>query len=378
MTKTKIAIIAGQLVVGGAERQLHLWLSNLDRTKFDPLVLTLHPGHGDYWEKPIEALGIPLIRIPQRVNPFRRLIEIVNALHAYQPRLIHGWHLFSSVYAGLAARILGVKSIAGVRNAYQSFNHNALESRLTLWISDTIIANSKTTADFIKGKVNSRWQSVYAVQNAVEENFIDRNEIRNMLSGKYKIQDDLIWIGSIGRLDPLKRFDLLLQVLSKLRDTGEQFHFILIGDGPERGKLERLIIDLGLSSYVTFTGEIPQAGRWLKAMDIFAFTSVDEGMPNVIMEAATAELPIVTWKLPFYEELLENEKNALLVDAEDTMAFTKAIIKLIEFPGLRNKIGQAAKKHMLTSFSLDHYIQNMTSVYESVLKTSFGLEKKDL
>jgi len=52
---TNIAIIAGQLVVGGAERQLYLWLANLDRERFNPIVLTLHPGYGDYWEKPVEA-----------------------------------------------------------------------------------------------------------------------------------------------------------------------------------------------------------------------------------------------------------------------------------------------------------------------------------
>ena len=53
-----VVIIAGQLVVGGAERQLYLWLANLDRNRFDPIVLTLHPGHGEFWEDPIRELGI--------------------------------------------------------------------------------------------------------------------------------------------------------------------------------------------------------------------------------------------------------------------------------------------------------------------------------
>ena len=54
-TSTNIAILAGQLVVGGAEKQLFLWLANLDRERFNPIVLTLHPGFGDYWEKPMKT-----------------------------------------------------------------------------------------------------------------------------------------------------------------------------------------------------------------------------------------------------------------------------------------------------------------------------------
>ena len=77
-SKYNLAIIAGQLVVGGAERQLYLWLSHIDRAKFSPIVLTLHPGYGDYWEDPIESLGIPLIRIPRRRNRVLRAFNIVN------------------------------------------------------------------------------------------------------------------------------------------------------------------------------------------------------------------------------------------------------------------------------------------------------------
>ncbi|MDD4042907.1 MAG: glycosyltransferase, partial [Anaerolineaceae bacterium] len=93
--KRKVAIIAGQLVVGGAERQLYLWLAHMDRDKFDPLVITLHPNHNDYWEKPIEDLGIPLFRVAQRPAKMGRLVEIIKILRSFDPDIIHGWHFFS-------------------------------------------------------------------------------------------------------------------------------------------------------------------------------------------------------------------------------------------------------------------------------------------
>ena len=141
LLKTKVAIIAGQLVVGGAERQLYFWLSNMDCQRFEPIVLTLHPNSGDYWEKPIEALGIPLLRIKHRRSRFIRLIEIIWVLLPYKPQLIHGWHHFASPYAGVAAKLLGSKSLGGLRDTFRMFLRNPVEAILSLWLVDGLITD---------------------------------------------------------------------------------------------------------------------------------------------------------------------------------------------------------------------------------------------
>jgi len=141
-TSTNIAILAGQLVVGGAERQLYLWLANLDRERFNPIVLTLHPGFGDYWEKPIDDLGIPLFRINQRNNRISRLREIQRILQPFQPQLVHGWHLFSGAYASLVAPHFKAKSLVGIRSSFESIQ-NSLELRIAQYFADAFIANSE-------------------------------------------------------------------------------------------------------------------------------------------------------------------------------------------------------------------------------------------
>jgi glycosyltransferase involved in cell wall biosynthesis len=126
---------------------------------------------------------------------------------------------------------------------------------------------------------------------------------------------------------------------------------------------------------MTFTGEIPNAKELLTALDIFCFTSVDEGLPNVIMEAAMAELPIVAWKYPFIEELVENGTMALLVDPEALVTFKEKIQILIESSELRYQLGNDAKHQMLNRFSLNRYIQNMTQVYLSILGNPYIKQK---
>ena len=363
----RLAIIAGQLVVGGAERQLYLWLSQLDRKKFSPVVLTLHPGCGDYWEDSVEALDIPLIRIPRRRNRLLRAWEIIQALRPYQPHLIHGWHLFASPYAGLSAKLLGARSLGSLRGNFQSFSQSTLERNLTLWLTDGILINSASAAEQIQEAWKLRPKRVYTVQNAVKEKLGNRASIRELLSKKFGFSQEKIWIGSLGRLDPGKRFEILLQATAWLVEDGCDFHLILIGDGPERMHLERIAAELGLDQRVRFAGEIPEASQWLSALDIFCFTSLDEGNPNAVMEAAAAGLPIVGWRVGFMEELLKQGEVARLVEPQDLQAFTEALVTLMNSPELRTELGLAARQHVLERFSIPRYVEQMTRVYEDLL-----------
>lgn len=360
-----VAILAGQLVVGGAERQLYLWLSHLDRDKFKPVVLTLHPQHDDYWEKPIEELGIPLFRVPQKPSRWMRLIDIIKILKPLQPDLIQGWHLFSSPYAGIAAKVLNCSSLGGFRDSYNIFIKSGRIGKLAVKLTDSLLVNSKTTAEKIQSVYPQRSDRIFSVQNAVIDDYLERSEAREKFIGKFGLDPHKTWVGSMGRLDPKKRFDLLLQVISQVND--DSFQCILIGDGPEMQKLVNLSIALGIEHKVIFTGEIPNAASYLRAMDIFVFTSLDEGLPNVILEAGAAGLPILTWDLPFYREVISDQKHGFLVPVGDIQTFTSTLLNLLDHPQIRLDVGSKARARILNDFSLNHYIENMTSVYDSVL-----------
>jgi glycosyltransferase involved in cell wall biosynthesis len=363
---TNIAIIAGQLVVGGAEKQLYLWLANLDRESFNPIVLTLHPGYGDYWEKPVEDLGIPLFRINHRKNRFSRLREIRRTLQPFQPQLVHGWHLFSGAYASLVAPRFKAKSLVGIRSSFESIQ-NSLELRIAERFADAFITNSESAAARIKSEKPSVRQ-VYVVPNAVIVDFEAREAVREKLKQELGLRPDALWLIAIGRMEQLKHFDELLEVAASLREKHCNFQLILIGGGAEESYLKQLSQQLRLEDYVRITGEIPNANRWLKGFDIFCMPSVSEGLPNVVMEAAAAGLPIVTWQLPFYEELLTPEETALMAAPGDRAGFEQAVLKLINDQSLREELGAAAQAQITEKFSLDRYIQNMTRVYEMMLQ----------
>jgi glycosyltransferase involved in cell wall biosynthesis len=368
-----IAIIAGQLVVGGAEKQLYLWLACLDRTRFTPVVVTLHPGFNDYWESRIEALSIPVFGIPRRRNRLGRLLEILHVLRPYHPKLIHGWHLFASAYAGAAAKLMGVKSLGSLRGSFQSFQNGHWESILSLALVDAIVVNSDSAGEQLKKIRKRKNQNVHVVVNAVEDPVNNRLEIRESLGLRLGISTDRLWIGSLGRLDANKHFDLLIKVMAMLQNDGEDFQFLLIGDGPDESRLKGMAEDLGIRTHVIFAHEIPDAGKLLSALDIFCFASLDEGLPNVIMEAAAAGVPIVSWRLPFIEELLDGGRAGLLVEpVGNIIHFKNMILNLIRSPELRIETGKAGRDHVTKKFSPGRFVQQMTDVYENVLIKSNG------
>ena len=364
--RIKIAIIAGQLVIGGAERQLYLWLTNLDRARFEPVVITLHPGCGDYWEAPIEALGIPLVRIPHERSQFFRLLKITRALLPFRPQLIHGWHRFSSLYAAASARLLGARSLGGIRHSFAELQRHPLESRLLLNQLDGIIVNSCAVAHQLEtAKMKSR---VFAVQNAVDIQVEDAATARRQISQRFGITTAAPWLGSVGRLERKKGFDMLLQTMALFKKDYPDFHFLLVGDGPDRQRLEKITDELGLRDCTTFLGEVPGASTWISALDIFCFMSLDEGLPNVILEAAAAALPVAAWRAPFIEEILEDKKMALLAEPGDTEAFRQNLLKLCLSAPLRHTLGQSAQAYVVEKFSLEKYSRRMSEVYEAVLQ----------
>jgi glycosyltransferase involved in cell wall biosynthesis len=363
-----IAIIAGQLVVGGAERQLYLWLANLDRERFDPVVVTLHPGCGDYWEKPIESLGIPLLRVARRPNPISRLLEITRKLRPFRPRLVHGWHLFASPYAGAAALLLGARaSLGSLRGSFEAYRRHRAQSILTEWLTDGIIVNSACAANQLAAAKGIRRRRIYTVPNAVEDRIEERARAREMLAVRWNVDPRRIWIGSTGRFEQSKRFDLLLEAVASLRRREEDVHLVLIGYGEGLDLLRSKAEALGIADRVTFTGQDADARVWMSALDIFCFLSLDEGQPNAVMEAAAAGVPIVAWRTPFLEELSDGGRAAALVPPRDLKALDEALETLIREPVTRERLGLGGRSYILANFSVRRFVQGITSTYEELL-----------
>ncbi len=183
-----------------------------------------------------------------------------------------------------------------------------------------------------------------------------------------------VQIVSVGRLVEKKGFPDLLEACAEIA-ADRSFHLTVYGDGPLRGELERMRAELGLDGLVTFAGECDssQIVAALRAADIFALTPYvtpdgdRDGVPNVVVEALASGLPVVATKVGGVGEAVTHRRNGLLAEPRDVAAIAANLKELIGDPGLRARLGAAARRTVEQSFDVDRAAHQLVRV--------FGLER---
>jgi glycosyltransferase involved in cell wall biosynthesis len=162
---------------------------------------------------------------------------------------------------------------------------------------------------------------------------------------------DTVRLCFVGRLVRQKGLDVLLDALARLVDRS--WRLTLVGDGPERPKLVGQAVALGLAGRFRFVGWTDRDALpgLLAAHDLFVFPSRDEGMPNAVLEAMAAGLPVVATAIAGNEELVVDGQTGLLVPPGDPAALAQALVRLLDAPGLRGTYGRAGRDRVEREYS---------------------------
>ncbi|HLE78029.1 MAG TPA: glycosyltransferase family 4 protein [bacterium] len=154
-------------------------------------------------------------------------------------------------------------------------------------------------------------------------------------------------IAAVGRLVPVKRMDRIIRAVAQLPAV----RLRIIGDGPQRGALARLAVELGLSDRVEFAGrqDHVRALRLLADSDALVISSAHEGFPHVILEAMALAVPVIAPSAGGIPELIDDGRTGLLIDGS-VGGITAALRRLFETPGLAARLGAQARGDVHTRF----------------------------
>jgi len=175
---------------------------------------------------------------------------------------------------------------------------------------------------------------------------------------------------AIGRMVWEKAYTYLIETCRILRDEGIEFRCLLIGDGPERNTLEKLIEQHDLWQHIELLGVVLQERiqEYYNQADAFILTSVSEGIPVVIMEAMSKELPIIASDITGIPELVEEGVSGYLVPSKQPQAYADAVKKLIENPEQRIEMGKKGREKIQAEFDIEKNIQQLYEIYHTQLK----------
>jgi len=167
-------------------------------------------------------------------------------------------------------------------------------------------------------------------------------------------------LGSIGRLDEQKGYELLVDALADLPGASA----VIVGDGPEREALESRASETGVADRLELAGWSDDARSYLPAFDVFVLPSRYEGFPLAIVEAMLAGLPVVAADVGSIPEAVVDGETGLVVPPDDVPALTAALRRMIDDPALRARCGEAGRLRAESRFTSDLMATTFAEIYE--------------
>ncbi|MBU2082247.1 glycosyltransferase family 4 protein [Patescibacteria group bacterium] len=370
----KILFIITKSEMGGAQRFLYEFVVRLSPLKYNLLVVA--GGNGELLEK-LEKKNIKtsLIKNFSNIPGFKNILaffEILFLIKNFKPGILYLLSSeagFSGALAGGLYRLLSRKKIKIIYRiggwAFKEPRNIAIKKlyllaeKISAPFKDIIITNSEFDRQLaIKNKIvkPEKITTIYNGLDVESLKFLPKEESKKRLGLKNNIV-----IGTIANLYKNKGLEYLIYAAAKIKNP--ELKFVIIGDGPEKENLKRLIGEMRLENSVFLTGYIDDAYRYLKAFDIFALPSVKEGQPWTILEAMAAEIPIVATNIAGIPEMLENEKSGFLVEPADPQALALSIEKMLTHTSLAKECAKNALVIVREKFNLVDMIRKNEELF---------------
>jgi glycosyltransferase involved in cell wall biosynthesis len=356
-----IAIVLTSFDMGGTEHQTVELARRLDPSLFHVHLACFH-RRGPLLARvpasvPIESFPLRGFRRPGALCQSWRFARWCRAIRA---RLVHSCDLYANVFALPAAALGRVKARVGSRREVITGDKSAAQlaaQRLAYGTAALVVANSQAAVrQLLAEGVSPR--RIRLVPNGVDLPAF----------GAPRVKRELRRVVTVANLRPEKGLDTLLDAVPHVLAAHPEAEFVVAGDGPVAPALAAQARARGVADRVAFLGRCDDVPALLAASDIFVLPSRSEALPNAVIEAMAAGLPVVASRVGGIPELITPGTNGQLVPPDDPRALSAAIVELMDHPSFAQALGQASRARTEREFSFDRMVNRVTSLYLSLIE----------
>ena len=415
----RVVLLIPTLDRSGAEKQFTLLATKLPREEFDVRAIALTRG-GPY-EAQLQAAGVPLTVIGKRAkfDPFS-FWRLRDELKRHNPDILHTWLFAANAYGRLCAHaiprakiVVSERCIDSWKSGWQLWLDRRLISR-----TDRLVGNSSGVVEFYRElgvpaeklvcipngievdasfPVPSPWpcgergrvrgeplgdDSTISTDSLVNQQSEEpltltlspqsrgegtRPKNREQLLAELNLPPDAFVAGFIGRLAKQKRVEDLIWAVETLRQIRPRLQLVVIGDGPERERLEQFTRDVHCTGHIRFLGHRDDAARFLPMLDVVCLASSFEGMSNSLMEAMAAGLPVLASDIPPNRELVVSGETGFLFKLADSVGIMQFLRRLIDEPGLAERLGLTGRERIEREFSIERMVDGYANLYRQLM-----------
>jgi len=366
----RIAQMLDTLSIGGAQKMQVFLVQNLVPLGIEVTVINLRSDPNPVMVAELENAGAHVVTIPfQRLFSPVSFFKLVWFMRQGKFDLLQTYLTYSNIIGSFAGRLSHTPVIASVRN---SANRNDKKTQLRMrfenftlkYVAQRITANGYSVAEFVQRRLGI--VEIDLILNSVAPfpavNPDERAAIRRSIVGN---SDEKIIIFSAGRLAEIKGFSFLIRAFNEIQKKFPDTLLVIAGEGKDREKLESQIRELGLQDSVCLLGNRNDIRRLLCCVDIYVNSSLWEGTPVSLMEAMSAELPIVATTVGDNPYLLDNNAGVLVPPSQPSQLAT-AISSLITDPAKAARLGQVAGELVTKNYNPAFWRHNLLRIYSQV------------
>jgi len=373
--KPKLLFLTTQGHWGGAQKYVYDLATSL-AGEFDIIVAVGDPEGEKQLQEKLQIIQLQHLR--REISPIHDLLaiwEIRNLYKKIKPDIVHLNSSKAGILGSLASQMSNVNcQMSLIYTAHGwvfeeplsrvSKNLYRLAEKYTARAKDAIIVLSGKDKTIAREKLGIPLNRLTLIPNGLNPPALSlpRAEARQIL----ELKADATVVGTIANHYKTKGLDVLLRAVAEIKKEMDNLQVIIIGDGPERARLKALIAKLNLRACVRLTGFLPDANKYLPALDIFVLPSRKEGLPYTLLEAMRAGLPIIATAVGAMPTVITNGVDGLLVPPESPRALGQALQKFTANQEYHDQLGLAAKRRA-EAFSLTKQIQATTTLYRSLL-----------
>jgi L-malate glycosyltransferase len=367
--KIEVVHVMPQIGIGGAEMQLYALIINSDPQVATHEVLYYSDSLDDEGFKLYTEAGIKYARIPRnKKRPIKFLRDLAAAIKARKPDIVHCWLNSGNIWGRWAAMLAGAKHIIV---AYRSLlvGYAKIVKFLEQFTKNRVhnLANSRACAKFVAEKLGVAQEKFDVIYNGLEIEKFNLPDRRSELFASFNIPSDAKIVTMVGRLMQPKNYPMFIETARMAREHKLPLHFIVVGTGNMRNELEAMVRKFNIEKFVHFTGIRNDIPEILASSDIFFFTTMSESLPNALLEAMAANLPVITTNFGSAGELIENGVNGTIIPINDVNAAVAALKSYLDNPSKARQFAAAARAFVEQRFSMQAMVNNTLQFYHNIL-----------
>jgi sugar transferase (PEP-CTERM/EpsH1 system associated) len=302
-------------------------------------------------------------------NAVRRIATLI---HERRVTLIHAHQYTPFAYAA-AARLFRTRGKLlftehGRFYPDQVSRKRRLFNRCMIRREDRMVAVGKTVRSALVDLEGLPPDRIDVVYNGVDLSRIDSDRShRQAVRAELSVTNDEFLVLQVARLDRIKDHATAIRAIAAAAQHNHRLRLMIVGEGPERQTIERLVARHGLERRIVLLGQRRDIPRLLEAADAFLLSSVSEGIPVTVIEAMAAGVPVVATAVGGVPELVVDGETGLLAPRGDDQKLSECLLRLATDGQLRDRIRRDARLRIESNFSEDRMVQSYHQLYEEML-----------